>query len=29
MEIVIHNYDCNINVLIDFFILDTLSFTWM
>ena len=26
MEIVIHNYDCNINVLIDFFILDTLYF---
>jgi replication factor C subunit 3/5 len=26
MEIVIHNYDCNINVLTDYFILDTISF---
>ena len=26
MEIVIHNYDCNINVLTDYFILDTIYF---
>jgi len=26
MEIVIHNYDCNIDILINYFILDTMSF---
>ena len=26
MEVVIHNYDCKIDVLINYFILDTMTF---